>query len=108
MVTELTPAQSRVLDFIRSHMASNGYPPTQAEIANTMNYRSPNAVRDHLFAIQRKGFIELMPHTARGIRLTSMPTEQLSMLEVMANPNIPARPVLSLKSRSGRIRSTSK
>jgi len=96
-MTELTPAQSRVLGFIRSHMATNGYPPTQAEIATAMSYSSPNAVRDHLFAIQRKGFIQLMPHTARGIRLTSMPTEQISMLGVMANPNLPARPVLSLK-----------
>lgn len=78
-------------------MVQTGYPPTRQEIASAMGYRSANAAHEHLLAIERKGFIQLMPNISRGIRLTSMPTEQISMLDVMANPNVPARPLLSLK-----------
>lgn len=97
MSKELTPAQSRILDFIRSSMVTNGYPPTRAEIAKAMGYSSSNAAQQHLIAIQRKGFIELKTGIARGIRLTSMPTEQISLLDAMRNVGIPSRPVLSLK-----------
>lgn len=89
---ELTPAQSRVLDFIRLFMTANGHPPTRAEIAKALGYGSANAAQDHLIAIQRKGFIRLVQGTARGIQFPAMPTEQMSM--VLTD----RWPVLSLKS----------
>jgi len=98
MSKELTPAQTRVLDFIRSYMVANTYPPTRQEIASGLGFRSANAAEQHLRAIERKGVIQLIRGTARGIRLTSMPTEQISMLDVMADVSLPTRPVLSLKS----------
>jgi len=97
MSKELTPAQSRVLDFIRLHMTANGYPPTRAEISKAMGYGSPNAAQEHLRAIEKKGYIELKTGISRGIRLTSMPTEQINILDVMRDSSIPTRPVLSLK-----------
>src|ERR1700743_1364886 len=97
MNKELTAAQTRVLDFIRKSMVDNGWPPTRAEIANAMGYRSANAVQDHLRAIQRKGYIELFPNMSRGIRLTAMPTEQISMMDVLADTvNPPHRSILHL------------
>jgi len=95
---DLTPQQNRILAFIGTFMATNGYPPTRAEIAKAFLFQSPNAAHQHLQALERKGHIRLIANTARGIQLTAMPTEQISMLDVMANPNLPARPVLSLKS----------
>src|ERR1700730_6803014 len=68
-MTKLTKRQQEILALIQSHMAATGSPPTRAEIAKTMGFRSPNAAEDHLRALARKGVIELVPGTARGISL---------------------------------------
>lgn len=69
-MTKLTKRQQEILTLIQSHMEATGSPPTRAEIAKTMGFRSPNAAEDHLRALARKGVIELVPGTSRGIRLT--------------------------------------
>jgi repressor LexA len=66
---DLTPRQSEILDFIRSTIESSGFPPTRAEIMQLFGFKSPNAAEDHLRALERKGAIELVEGTARGIRL---------------------------------------
>lgn len=66
----LTTRQSEILQLIRDHIGENGMPPTRAEIAATLGFRSVNAAEDHLKALERKGVIEIMPGTSRGIRLT--------------------------------------
>lgn len=66
---KLTKRQQEILDLIQSHIHAAGSPPTRAEIAKTMGFRSPNAAEDHLRALARKGVIELVPGTSRGIRL---------------------------------------
>lgn len=72
-MTKLTKRQQEILALIQSHMLQTGSPPTRAEIAKTMGFRSPNAAEDHLRALARKGVIDLVPGTSRGIRLaTSM------------------------------------
>lgn len=68
-MTKLTKRQQEILNLIQSHMNLTGSPPTRAEIAKTMGFRSPNAAEDHLRALARKGVIELVPGTSRGIRL---------------------------------------
>jgi len=70
MGTKLTKRQTEILALIQSHMSKTGSPPTRAEIAKVMGFRSPNAAEDHLRALARKGVIELVPGTSRGIRLT--------------------------------------
>ena len=65
----LTARQSQILDLIRGYIADEGCPPTRAEIANTLGFRSPNAAEDHLRALQRKGYIEIVAGSSRGIRL---------------------------------------
>jgi repressor LexA len=66
---KLTPRQAQILDLIRRHMARTGLPPTRQEIAAALGFRSPNAAEEHLRALARKGAIELLRGTSRGIRL---------------------------------------
>jgi repressor LexA len=67
----LTPRQAEVLDLIRRHLAETGLPPTRAEIARRLGFRSANAAEEHLRALARKGAIELLPGASRGIRVVS-------------------------------------
>ncbi len=66
---DLTARQSQVLDLIRRHILDTGYPPTRADIASELGFKSPNAAEEHLKALARKGAIEMIPGTSRGIRL---------------------------------------
>lgn len=65
----LTPRQAQVLDIIKAHMQQTGMPPTRAEIARTLGFKSANAAEEHLKALAKKGVIGMMPGTSRGIRL---------------------------------------
>jgi repressor LexA len=65
----LTSRQAQVLDLIKRHISETGYPPTRADIAEELGFRSPNAAEEHLKALARKGAIEMIPGTSRGIRL---------------------------------------
>ncbi|MEM7541473.1 MAG: transcriptional repressor LexA [Pseudomonadota bacterium] len=69
MVKGLTKRQAEVLALIREAMRETGMPPTRTEIAEALGFRSANAAEEHLRALARKGAIELMPGTSRGIRL---------------------------------------
>lgn len=65
----LTARQQQILVFIQEFIASEGFPPTRAEIARALGFRSVNAAEDHLKALARKGAIELLSGASRGIRL---------------------------------------
>jgi|TARA_B100001123_G_scaffold319348_1_gene358009 repressor LexA len=65
----LTTRQLLVLECIQSFIHRTGMPPTRAEIAKQLGFRSANAAEDHLRALARKGMIELQSGTSRGIRL---------------------------------------
>ncbi len=68
---KLTPRQQQILDLVQSAIERTGAPPTRAEIAAELGFRSANAAEEHLQALARKGVIELAPGTSRGIRLKS-------------------------------------
>lgn len=70
MTIKLTERQQQILDLIREAVANTGFPPTRAEIAHKLGFRSANAAEDHLRALARKGVIELTAGASRGIRLT--------------------------------------
>ncbi|AMG21617.2 transcriptional repressor LexA [Bordetella pertussis] len=82
MATKLTERQQEILDLIRQTVARTGFPPTRAEIAQALGFRSPNAAEDHLKALARKGAIELTAGASRGIRLkvpdSATPSAQLT------------------------------
>jgi repressor LexA len=66
---KLTPRQSEILSFIKRCLEENGFPPTRAEIAQKLGFKSPNAAEEHLKALARKGAIEMTPGASRGIRI---------------------------------------
>jgi len=78
-MSELTSRQSEVLSFIREFLEETGMPPTRAEIATKLGFRSPNAAEEHLRALQRKGAIELIPGTSRGIQLKDILKDQIGL-----------------------------
>lgn len=69
MATKLTERQQQILDLIRTEIRRTGFPPTRAEIARALGFKSANAAEDHLKALARKGAIELTAGASRGIRL---------------------------------------
>jgi len=66
---DLTKRQAEILTLIHNHMTETGMPPTRAEIAKELGFRSTNAAEEHLGALERKGAICLIPGTSRGIRI---------------------------------------
>ncbi|MEK8052066.1 transcriptional repressor LexA [Ideonella sp. DXS22W] len=68
---KLTPRQQQILDLVQSTIERTGSPPTRAEIAAELGFKSANAAEEHLQALARKGVIELVSGTSRGIRLRS-------------------------------------
>jgi repressor LexA len=68
---KLTARQQQILDLVQTTIERTGSPPTRAEIAAELGFRSPNAAEEHLQALARKGVIELVGGTSRGIRLQS-------------------------------------
>nr|WHW29571.1 putative repressor LexA [uncultured bacterium] len=68
---KLTARQQQILELIQSAIARTGAPPTRAEIASELGFKSANAAEEHLQALARKGAIELLSGTSRGIRLRS-------------------------------------
>lgn len=65
----LTNRQQQIYDLIKERISLNGMPPTRAEIAQELGFRSPNAAEEHLRAMARKGVIEIVSGASRGIRL---------------------------------------
>ena len=69
----LTQRQQRILDVVRQALRDRGVPPTLREMGTLLGYRSTNAIRDHLKALERKGYIALDTCRARGIKLMNEP-----------------------------------
>jgi repressor LexA len=69
MNTQLTARQKEIYDWIYQYLENSGVPPTRAELSHAMGFKSPNAAEDHLKALSRKGVIELIPGSSRGIRI---------------------------------------
>ena len=78
-MSDLTPRQTEILRLIQRCIAETGMPPTRAEIAKELGFRSANAAEEHLRALARKGVIALMPGTSRGIKLRDTMREQLGL-----------------------------
>ena len=76
---ELTPRQSQILDMIQEFINETGMPPTRAEIARELGFKSANAAEEHLRALQRKGVLELVPGASRGIQLKDSLREQMGL-----------------------------
>lgn len=84
MNLSLTPRQQQILDLVRRSIERTGAPPTRAEIAEILGFRSANSAEEHLQALARKGVIELVGGTSRGIRLKA---DQLRVLRRKSSPS---------------------
>lgn len=78
-MSDLTPRQTEILRLIQRVIAETGMPPTRAEIAQELGFRSANAAEEHLRALARKGVIALVPGASRGIKLMDTIREQLGL-----------------------------
>ena len=94
---KLTARQQQILDLIQTAIANTGAPPTRAEIANELGFKSANAAEEHLQALARKGVIELVSGTSRGIRLRSETLRSIQQSrQVPMNMTFPAFAQLAL------------
>jgi len=75
----LTPRQTQIFDLIKETISDTGMPPTRAEIANFFGFKSANAAEEHLKALAKKGYIEMLPGTSRGIKLSEQFQEQTGL-----------------------------
>ena len=75
----LTPRQKQILEVIQDFMDETGMPPTRAEIARQLGFKSANAAEEHLRALQKKGVLELLPGASRGIRLKDSLRDQMGL-----------------------------
>lgn len=78
-MSQLTPRQQEILELIQDTISETGMPPTRAEIAAALKFKSPNAADEHLKALQRKGVIDLIPGASRGIQLKDSLREQMGL-----------------------------
>jgi repressor LexA len=78
-MSDLTPRQRQILDFIQLALVETGMPPTRAEIAEALGFKSANAAEEHLRALARKGVIELKAGASRGIVLKDSLREQFGL-----------------------------
>ncbi len=76
---DLTKRQKQILDFIIENIDGYGFPPSVSEIQDRFSFRSPNAVQDHLAALERKKYISRHPHKSRGIEVLIHKTKQESV-----------------------------
>ncbi|MBV7535728.1 transcriptional repressor LexA [Duganella sp. sic0402] len=86
---KLTARQEQILNLIKDAIENTGFPPTRAEIANELGFKSANAAEEHLQALARKGAIEIAAGTSRGIRLLGAHAEP-------ATPKVPGALMMSL------------
>ncbi len=76
---QLTPRQKEILHMIQEFIAEHGMPPTRADIAKELGFKSANAAEDHLRALQKKGVLELIPGASRGIQLKDSLRDQMGL-----------------------------
>jgi repressor LexA len=80
---QLTRRQQQILDLIRDFLQARGMPPTRMEMAQALGLRSANAVEDHLKALARKGYIEVLRGRSRNIRLLDRSDTQSQVLPLV-------------------------
>ena len=101
----LTARQEEVLQLIKDTMLNTGMPPTRAEIARELGFKSANAAEEHLKALARKGVIEILAGTSRGIKLNIPLEDQLEELGLPLIGRVAAgEPILAQEHIEGHYR----
>ena len=94
----LTARQAEILALIQDFMERSGFPPTRAEIAAQLGFKSANAAEEHLRALERKGILDILPGASRGIQLKQSGLPGLPLIgrvaagsPILAEENIKSR-----------------
>ena len=94
----LTARQAEILALIQDFMERSGFPPTRAEIAAQLGFKSANAAEEHLRALERKGILDILPGASRGIQLKQAGLPGLPLIgrvaagsPILAEENIKSR-----------------
>ncbi|MDC0591234.1 transcriptional repressor LexA [Gammaproteobacteria bacterium] len=80
----LTKRQEEILNLIKSHIQDLGFPPTRADIAKSLGFKSHNAAEQHLRAIEKKGFISILSGASRGIILNDTGNDDIPIIGLVA------------------------
>lgn len=80
----LTKRQEEILNLIKSHIKDLGFPPTRADIAKSLGFKSHNAAEQHLRAIEKKGFISILSGASRGIILNDTGNDDIPIIGLVA------------------------
>jgi repressor LexA len=70
-VSDITPRQQRILDFIASTVQERGYPPTVREIGEAVGLTSSSSVHAQLANLQRAGLLTKDPTKPRAMTLAA-------------------------------------
>ena len=100
-MSDLTPRQTQILRLVQRFILETGMPPTRAEIARELGFRSANAAEEHLRALARKGVIALIPGTSRGIQLRDTIREQMGL--PLIGRVAAGKPILAEENIEGRL-----
>jgi len=100
----LTARQQQILDWIRAHIETAGMPPTRAEIATGLGFSTASSAEDHLQALAKKGAIELMAGTSRGLRLRDLPGTPIQGTLPLVGRVAAGHPILAAEHIEGRYR----
>ena len=100
----LTARQQQILDWIRGYLESTGMPPTRAEIASGLGFSTPSSAEDHLQALARKGAIEMIPGTSRGLRLKEWPGVPIQGTLPLVGRVAAGHPILAVENIEARYR----
>ena len=84
----LTDRQAEILRLVRELTEVSGFPPTRAEIAEKMGFRSVNAAEQHLRALEKKGAIDIASGSSRGIRVRDAPRSSARLARLLELPVI--------------------
>ena len=98
----LTARQQQILDWIRAHIETAGMPPTRAEIATGLGFSTASSAEDHLQALAKKGAIELMAGTSRGLRLRDLPGTPIQGTLPLVGRVAAGHPILAAEHIEGR------
>lgn len=102
----LTPRQQQILDLVRDTIEATGMPPTRAEIAERLGFRSSNAAEEHLRALAKKGVIQMIPGMSRGIRVLQDEPEKLAEGLPLIGQVAAGEPILAQRNQKSGILST--
>ena len=100
-MSDLPPRQTQILRLVQRFISETGMPPTRAENARKLMFRSANAAEEHLRALARKGVIALVPGTSRGSQLKDTIREQMGL--PLIGRVAAGRPIFAEENFEGRL-----